>query len=182
MLHEALDTNARKEECTCTEKYLCRQAAGQQWPNDKFLRPLRNIQGTSPRDRRCHRRGQRAAVSFPQTFFRALSFLFCFVEDQKNICVGRLRSMPSHAFLMAHMNFGAHPSKTREATVKISFSGSSPCTWNCIFTHAEAHNGVSRARNTNLPAQAFNGGKSAVNRHRSRKCRDRHILCVAEMV
>jgi hypothetical protein len=29
-------------------------------------------------------------------------------------------------------------------------SRSSRCTWNCIFTHAEAHDGVARARNKNL--------------------------------
>jgi len=63
--------------------------------------------------------------------------------------------MPSHTFLMAHMNFGEHPSKTREATAKIAVSRSSRCTWNCIFTHAEAHDGVPRARNTNLSALAF---------------------------
>jgi hypothetical protein len=55
---------------------------------------------------------------------------------------------------MAHMKFGAHPSKTRETTVKIAVSRSSRCTWNCIFTHAEVHDGVSRARNPNLSALA----------------------------
>ena len=35
--------------------------------------------------------------------------------------------MPSHTLLMSHMNFGAHLSKTRHTTVKISVSGSSPC-------------------------------------------------------
>ena len=53
---------------------------------------------------------------------------------------------------MAHLNFGAHPSKKREATVNIAVSGSSRCTWNYIFTHSEAHDGVARARNTNLSA------------------------------
>ena len=32
--------------------------------------------------------------------------------------------MSSHTFLMEHMNFGVHPSKTREDTVKIDISGS----------------------------------------------------------
>ena len=32
--------------------------------------------------------------------------------------------MSSHTFLMEHMNFGVHPSKTREDTVKIDVSGS----------------------------------------------------------
>ena len=62
--------------------------------------------------------------------------------------------MPLHEFLMAHMNFGAHPFKTREATAKIAVSGSSRCTWNCIFKHSEAHPGLVRARNTNLCALA----------------------------
>ena len=35
------------------------------------------------------------------------------------------RTMPSPVLLMSHMNFGEHPSKTREATVKIVVSGSS---------------------------------------------------------
>jgi hypothetical protein len=50
-------------------------------------------------------------------------------------------TMPLHAFVMARMTFGAHTSKTRETT-KIAVSGSSRCTWNCIFTHSEAHPGL----------------------------------------
>jgi hypothetical protein len=50
-------------------KYLGRQAAGQQRPNDDVLRLRRNIQGMNPRDRLCHRRGQRAAVALSQAFF-----------------------------------------------------------------------------------------------------------------
>jgi hypothetical protein len=64
------------------------------------------------------------------------------------------RTMPSHAFLMVHMNFGVSPFKTREATFKIVVSGSSRCAWNCIFTHSETHPGLVRARNTNLCALA----------------------------
>jgi hypothetical protein len=63
--------------------------------------------------------------------------------------------MPFHAFLMAHMKFGAHTSKTRESTVNIAVSGSSShCMWNCIFSHSEAHAGLARDRNTNLGALA----------------------------
>ncbi len=51
---------------------------------------------------------------------------------------------------MVRMNFGVHPSKTREDTVKIFVSGSSCCTWNYIFTHSESHDGLVRTRNTNL--------------------------------
>jgi hypothetical protein len=50
-------------------KYLDRQAAGTQRPNDVVLRLRRNIQGMNPRDRLCHRRGQRAAVALSQAFF-----------------------------------------------------------------------------------------------------------------
>jgi hypothetical protein len=39
------------------------------------------------------------------------------------------RTMPSHAFLMTHMNFGVHLPKTRETTVNVVVSGSSRCTW-----------------------------------------------------
>ena len=52
---------------TCNEKHLGRQAAGQQWPNDVVLRPHRKIPGTHPRDRLCHRRGQRAAADVSMT-------------------------------------------------------------------------------------------------------------------
>jgi hypothetical protein len=55
---------------------------------------------------------------------------------------------------MTHMTFGVYTSKTRESTVNIAGSGSSRCTWNCIFTHSEAHAGLARDRNTNLGALA----------------------------
>jgi hypothetical protein len=40
------------------------------------------------------------------------------------------------------MNFGTHPFKTREATVKISVSGFSRCTCSCILTLSETHDGL----------------------------------------
>ena len=55
---------------------------------------------------------------------------------------------------MVHMTFGAITSKTRESTVNIAVSGASRCTWNCIFTHSEAHAELARDRNTNLGARA----------------------------
>jgi len=57
--------------------------------------------------------------------------------------------------MMGHMHFGLCTSKTRKVTVKIAVSGSSWCQCNCIFTLSEAHNGLVRARNTNLSALTF---------------------------
>ena len=54
------------------------------------------------------------------------------------VTINHTNRMPSHVFLMTHMNFGVYPSETREVTVKITVSGSSLCTWNCIFTHADS--------------------------------------------
>jgi hypothetical protein len=67
-------------------------------------------------------------------------------------------TMPSHTFLMAHMKFGAHTSKTRESTVNYRsfwflalYVELHFCT---IFTHSVRHAGLARDRNTNLGALA----------------------------
>jgi hypothetical protein len=78
----------RSKNQTSAEKNLCRQAAGQQWPNDVVLRPHRKIPGTSPRDRLCHRRGQRAAgdvsMTFPRAFFRCWCVWWLMILLQPN--------------------------------------------------------------------------------------------------
>ncbi len=48
------------------------------------------------------------------------------------------------------MNFGVHPFKTQEVTVKITVSGSSRCTCSCVLTHSESHVWLVRVWNTNL--------------------------------
>ena len=56
---------------TRARKYLCGQAARQQWPNDFAPRPCRKIQGLRPRNRPCLLLGQHETVSqaVSQAFF-----------------------------------------------------------------------------------------------------------------
>ena len=83
--------------------------------------------------------------------FRALTVLRAENTHTYLVVLGcHPRTIPSHVFLMSHMDFGEHPSKTREVTVRIAVSGCLHCTWNCIFTHSEEHTGLVRDRNTNL--------------------------------